>query len=229
KVNVPALFTSTSIRLKRRRTVPTSRRTSPGLVTSALTPRPRPGIDAAARSRAFRPRATSTRVAPSRARRCAIARPIPRLAPVTTTTLPLSLDMRIRRKPRGAPKSVFLVDQPQELCTRLVAIPEDTQHRRGHGNRILFFHPAHNHAEVTCLDDNPNSLGLDLLHDGFRNLSGETLLHLKAAGKHVHQARELAEANHLVGGHISHVAAAEKGQQVVFTHAEHSDILYNHQ
>src|SRR6476660_4976497 len=88
---IPALLT----RMSRR---PCFSTTAPGTFSSAArsvtsTPiasaRPPRSVIAAAVAAALSPRATATIVAPCCAKRSAIARPIPRDAPVTTATLPV--------------------------------------------------------------------------------------------------------------------------------------------
>src|SRR5262249_11104358 len=63
------------------------------VIASALSPR---AVNAATQSFAFVPRAAATTVAPCSASRVAIARPMPRDAPVTSATLPVRLNMEFR-------------------------------------------------------------------------------------------------------------------------------------
>src|SRR5579862_735077 len=180
-----------------------------------------PATCRAARARAFRSRPTRARLAPSLAQARAIASPMPRLPPVTTTTLPSSFDMNGSAWAVGS-------HQSQELGARLIAITKNTQHRRSHRNGILFFDAPHNHAEVARFDHHTHALGLDFFHDGFGNLSGQTFLNLKAARKGVDEPGNFTETDDSVGGYVSHVATPEKRQQMMLAHAEYFDVLYDH-
>src|SRR4051794_1231614 len=87
--STPALLTSTSRRPKRSRVAATRSSRAPRSVTSVGTARAEPpsaSICLAPVSRSSTERAARTTPKPSAARRAAVAAPMPRLAPVTTTT-----------------------------------------------------------------------------------------------------------------------------------------------
>src|SRR5215472_5621637 len=116
----PALFTHTSSRPNVATAAsPTARRWARSVTSPARTTarRPSDSISARSSSRSSRVRAVRTRSAPCAAYASAIARPRPRLEPVTTQVLPLSVNMwlllhaccavrpsrrRLRSAPRGA-------------------------------------------------------------------------------------------------------------------------------
>src|SRR5262249_5911030 len=102
--------------------------------------------------------------------------------PTTNSQQPTALLHSIRSLP----------NQRQELLASLFLIAEAAKHRRGHGGRMLFFHAAHHHAKMPCLDDYADSLRLDNLLDSLGNLRREALLNLQAAGKDFNQARNFA-------------------------------------
>src|SRR5438445_9923624 len=122
---VPALLTSTSIRPNASTASPTNRATSAGRVTSPSRARTRPPCArslSAARSPASGWRLTMTRSAPKRARPSAMARPRPREAPVTSTTLPLT----------SSPSGAMLA-----LARRLAQVPEERPEVGGQRLRLL--------------------------------------------------------------------------------------------
>jgi hypothetical protein len=88
---MPAAFTSTSRPPKRATASPTTRAGVSLAVTSAATTAAGPAASAATAASAPWSRLTSTTEAPSRAKPSAEARPIPELAPVTTTTFPANI------------------------------------------------------------------------------------------------------------------------------------------
>src|SRR5436190_1606417 len=92
---MPALFTRMSSRPCLATTVPGSASSAAESVTSIDTAsaRPPPAVMAAAVSAALSARAAATTVAPWRASVVAMARPIPRDAPVTSAILPVSWNM----------------------------------------------------------------------------------------------------------------------------------------
>jgi hypothetical protein len=56
------------------------------------------------------------------------------------------------------------------------------------------------------------------------DLPGEVFLNLQAPGEHVHQPRDLRQAQHLAGGNISHMGLADEGQQVMFAQRVQLDV-----
>ena len=74
----------------------------------------------------------------------------------------------------------------------------------------------------------PTPRGLDHLLDRLGDLDGEPLLHLQPAREHVHEARDLREADDLAVGEVGHVGLAEERQQVVLAHREDVDVLDDH-
>ena len=85
---MPALATATSRRPWRSTVAATAERSAPGSVTSQASPSP-PGPAARRRPRAAPwSRSTTTTVGPARASSWAVAKPMPRAAPVTSATLP---------------------------------------------------------------------------------------------------------------------------------------------
>src|ERR1700719_621439 len=97
-----------------------------------------------------------TRSQPCLASACAIARPSPRLAPVTSAVLPRSLPAAILdfiAKKRLALNPVrSVVYQRQELRPGFLLVAEAAQHGRRDRRRVLLLHAAHHHAEVARLD-----------------------------------------------------------------------------
>src|SRR5580698_3218617 len=93
---------------------------------------------------------------------------------------------------------------------------------------MLFLDATHHHAEVTRLDDDPDSLRLDGALDGFGDLGGEALLNLEAARESVDETRDFAQADYFSVGDVGDVHFAEKGQEVVLTQAEHLDVFYDY-
>src|SRR5215471_11890451 len=100
------------------------------------------------------------------------------------------------------------------------AVPERPQHRRGHSLSVLLFHSAHLHAQMTSLDNDPNSLRTDVRLDRLRNLIRHPLLNLQAPRKHIHQPRDFAQPEHALARQVLNMRSAEEWQQMMLTQAE---------
>src|SRR4029434_2840593 len=96
---------------------------------------------------------------------------------------------------------------------------ETTKHGTGDRNRVLLFNTSHDHAEMLGFDDDGHSFRVNLLADRFGDLGRKTFLNLKGTGKHVHKARNLAQANDLAIRNVSDVTLAEKRQEMMFAKA----------
>ncbi len=59
-------------------------------------------------------------------------------------------------------------------------------------------------------------------------LLSHPLLHLQAAGKHLHDPRDLAQPDHLAIGDVGHVRLPQEGQHVVLAQAIVVDIAHDH-
>src|SRR5436309_383162 len=70
------------------------------------------------------------------------------------------------------------------------------------------------------LADHGDTARMQHFLEGLGNLLSEALLYLEAPRERINDARDLAQADNLRVGQICHVHFAEKGQQVMFTHAE---------
>lgn len=113
----------------------------------------------------------------------------------------------------------------QEFVASLFVVAEGAEHGAGYGLAVLLFDAAHLHAEVAGFDDHAYALGSDFFLDGLRDLTGETLLDLQAAGEHVDQSRDLTEPDDALFRQVGDVGFAEKWKQVVFAEAEELDVL----
>ena len=80
---------------------------------------------------------------------------------------------------------------------------------------------------MAALHHHADALGIDLFHDRVSDLLGEALLDLQSARKAIHDACDLAHADHLVLGDVAHMAASEEGQHVVFAQAVDLDVAHN--
>ena len=80
----------------------------------------------------------------------------------------------------------------EEFVASVQIVFKVTQHRTRNSNGILFFNSSHNHAQMLRFDDNSNSFRADLVIDSIRDLHREPFLHLKSAGVHVDEPRNLA-------------------------------------
>ena len=65
-----------------------------------------------------------------------------------------------------------------------------------------FAHAAHRCAQVRRLDDDAHAERLQPLHEQVRDLLGEALLDLEAAGVHVDDARDLGQADDAAVGDV---------------------------
>ena len=65
------------------------------------------------------------------------------------------------------PIRLAVAHERQKLVTRLLVVPERTQHGAGNGLPVLLLHAAHLHAKVPGLDNDPHPFGTDLLLDSW--------------------------------------------------------------
>src|SRR6185369_13036983 len=98
-------------------------------------------------SRVFLSRAVTTSSQPCSATAWAKANPMPRLAPVTSVTLPRSkLDPDDFLASLNSVRSI--ANQREEFGPCLLFLAEAAQHGRSYRGRVLLFDTAHHHAEV---------------------------------------------------------------------------------
>src|SRR6185369_3450662 len=106
-----------------------------------------------------------------------------------------------------------------------IEVAENAEHGRRYGGRVLFLDATHHHAKVARFADHANTLRLDDFLDGFGDLRCKTFLHLEATREDFYESREFAQADYLAVRDVSDVYFAEERQHVMFTEAEHLDIL----
>lgn len=103
-----------------------------------------------------------------------------------------------------------------------------SQHGAGDSDRVLFFHPAHHHAEMSRFDDDSDAVCAQLITQCFSDLDRQSFLHLESPRKRVDDPRNLAETDDFLIRQVADMYSAEKGEQVVFTHTEKIDVLDDH-
>src|SRR6266849_1334314 len=81
------------------------------------------------------------------------------------------------------PSALSGADQRQKLVARLLIVTESAKHGARHRRTMLFFHPAHLHAEMAGFDNHADTLGSNFFLDGLRDLAGQAFLNLQAARK----------------------------------------------
>src|SRR5690606_22356411 len=192
--------------------------TLPGSETSAGTACP--PTSAAASRNAASPRATIATQAPASQKRAAIARPIPREAPVTSAVCPASTPFSAAEPMRRR--------QPQELLARAKILQEDAPHRTRDRLRVLLLHAPHHHAEVVRLDHHAHALRLEDVPDRLRDLVRHPLLHLEPPGEHLHDPGELRESHDPPVRNVRDVHLPEERQQVVLAERVHLDVPDHH-
>src|SRR5579859_3726770 len=77
-------------------------------------------------------------------------------------------------------------------------------------------------------NDHTDTFGADLFLDGSRDLAGQPLLNLQAAGEHIHKPGDFAESDDALVGKIGDVALPKEGQQVVLAKTKKLDVLDHH-
>ena len=80
---------------------------------------------------------------------------------------------------------------------------------------------------MLCFHHHTHALGTDGILDRLGNLFDQPLLDLQPAGKHIHNAGDLADPQYPVGGNIADMAYAEKRQHVVFAKTVKLYIAHN--
>jgi hypothetical protein len=110
--------------------------------------------------------------------------------------------------------------QVQKFRPRLY-VPKLARESRCCGGAILLLHPTHHHAHVPGFDDDGDPKRLKRILDDITDFEGQAFLYLQAAGKHIHDTGEFAQANDAAIGDISNVRLAKKGQHVVLAHGIH--------
>ena len=114
--------------------------------------------------------------------------------------------------------------QIQEFVSSILIILEGTKHGAGHGDRILLFHAAHDHAKMLGFDDDRHATRMDFLFNRFSNLRRQSLLNLKSPGVHIHEPRYLAQADDAAVWNLPHMAFAEERKQMMLAQTEQLDV-----
>jgi len=81
---------------------------------------------------------------------------------------------------------------------------------------------------VPGLDDDGYAERLQHFLNDIADFEREPLLHLQAAGEHVHHAGDFAEADDVAVGDVRDVGFAKKGQHVVLAEGVHFDVFHEH-
>ena len=98
--------------------------------------------------------------------------------------------------------------------------------RSGDGERALFFHSAHLHAHVVCLDHHHNAAWVEGFANRLTDLVSETFLHLETMGEDVDDMRDFRETANESVGQIRHVHFPIEGQHVVLAETVEFDIAH---
>jgi len=120
-----------------------------------------------------------------------------------------------------------LLDQVQELLTGLRVVTEHAQHGRRHSLGVDLLHASHHHAHVYSFDDYSNTHGLDSFSDSDGNLFGQTLLNLQPPAVDLDDPGQLGESEDLLVRQVADGDFAVEGDEVVFAHGEHLDVLHH--
>ena len=80
---------------------------------------------------------------------------------------------------------------------------------------------------MLALDHDHHAQRIEVLLQRVRDLVGEALLHLQAAREHIHDARNLAQADHLVTRDVGDMRLADERQHVMFAHRVVLDISHD--
>ncbi len=100
----------------------------------------------------------------------------------------------------------------QEFAPRQRILAKFAEHHRRHHTDARFVHTARRHALMRGFDDDAYAFRLQHGLDAMGDLGVHLLLHLQAARKCFHHARELGNADHLVVRQIAHMHAANDGR-----------------
>ncbi len=82
--------------------------------------------------------------------------------------------------------------------------------------------------KMVCFEHDTNTLRMDRIFDSFGDLLREALLHLQTARENVDDARNLAEADHLVVRHVCDVRLAEERNEVMLALRVELDVFDDH-
>jgi len=134
------------------------------------------------------------------------------------------MSLKITAGKRASSGPAALVNQVEELHSRFDGTAEVAKHRTGCRAGILFFHAPHQHAHMLRFDNHSDSKRLDRLINGLGNLRRQPFLHLEPAAEHLDKTHDFADADHFLVRKVTDVAFAEKGEQMMFAHAEEIDI-----
>ena len=130
-----------------------------------------------------------------------------------------------KEAPAGGRELTFLY-QIHKFLARL-GLLEEAGEVGGRGEGVLLFDPSHLHTHVLRLDDDHDSEGVERPLDAIFYLHREPFLYLQAAGKDVHDARNLAQAGDILFGDVRDMSLAEERQHVVLAEGKEVDILDN--
>jgi hypothetical protein len=102
-------------------------------------------------------------------------------------------------------------------------VTEGPQHLSGCHRNVRFANIAGRHAIVLCLNDNGNSVGLEDPVDRVGDLRGHLFLDLKTTGIDLDNSGQLADADDVPAGQISHMGLAGDRRHMVLAVADELD------
>ena len=119
------------------------------------------------------------------------------------------------------------------LCVKLALQAlvggESTAHVRGNGGAAFVLNATARHAEVLGVKHHRHVVCAQEFAQRFRNLAGQTLLHLGPLGVVTDNAIELAQTNHALSGDVGHVGDTHDGQEVMLAGGVQRDVsLHEH-
>ena len=121
-----------------------------------------------------------------------------------------------------------LPDETEELGTETGVVGKPSGLFIGGGERFLFLHTTHLHAEVLTRAADYHALVGESLGNDSANLRREPFLHLQPAREAVDYPREFREADYLPFRYIADGDGAEEGEYMVLAKAMELYILDYH-
>jgi hypothetical protein len=144
-------------------------------------------------------------------------------------TAPESLRAPIyrRREVESLPFHAQTAQQAQEFGASGGVGAEGPEHGAGDRVAVLLFYSTHHHAEVGSFDNHGDPVGFEDFHQGFRNLGGESLLHLQTAREHIDHTRDLGETYDFLFRDVGDMGFSCKREQVMLTKGVKFNVSYN--
>src|SRR5215471_10406698 len=120
------------------------------------------------------------------------------------------------------------LDHSEKLPAKLGVVTKTSQHAARNQTAVRLVHPSRGHAMMHRLDNDADPFWFEHGIDRIGDLSGHFFLNLEAPGEGLHDARELADADHAPARNVGDTSLPDDGRDVVFAMTLETNVAQNH-